>query len=199
MCWDVDRGVRCRSSPRRRQGSLTRTGQVTSCACARASRPWDRGVPSPDIFYMPCLSADRTCSRWSSPLPLSLGSRRAEPGCLASLALEHASSDVETHFHAIVLRRSAAVKAPGPQRRWRALRWWRVCWLWGKNCLKIEASRHEAPTPPDRYICAMTRCCARTVLFVRTRSGLYQSRGWCGQLRGLSSRRSTRAGAREGL
>ena len=59
----------------------------------------------------------------------SLGDRRVESGCMASLALKHSQNDVETHFHSIVLLCSSAVKAPGPQRRWRSLRWWRVCRL----------------------------------------------------------------------
>src|SRR5919109_4815585 len=73
-------------SKRRRKGHLHRAGHLTSCACAMASGPWDRGAPSRDISCMPCLSADRTCSIWFSPLPLSPRCSLAPPDHTESLA-----------------------------------------------------------------------------------------------------------------
>jgi len=71
---------------RRPKGHLNRAGHLTSCACAIASGPWDRGAPSLDISCTPCLSADRTCSIWFSPLPLSPHCRLVQPGYMESLA-----------------------------------------------------------------------------------------------------------------
>jgi hypothetical protein len=66
------------------------SAQVTACACARASGPWDRGAPSRGISCTPYLSADKTCSMWFSLLPLS-----RLPPCITGLY--GVSGNVELH------------------------------------------------------------------------------------------------------
>jgi hypothetical protein len=70
---------------------------------------------------------------------------------MASLALEHSQSDVETHFHSIVLLRAAVVKAPGPQRRWRSLRWGVVSLLTADNSVVYSNTADNSSAPKTGY------------------------------------------------